>query len=143
MLNYFSRIDEIKKNEIGVKIFENVFEPKFLEELENINSSLEAQVDRTDSKKASFSFSENDHFIKIKKTLVELIGEFYVNDFKPHFITSRFPLRVHTDSGKDPDDVIGQNILIPINIYPKNKPAHTVIFKNILIFSIWYHFIED
>ena len=130
MSNYFTRLEEIKKNEIGVKIFENVFDRQFLKELEDINTSLVAQVDRTDSKKASFSFDENEKFIKLKKTLTDLIGEFFVNDFKQHFITSRFPLRVHTDSGKDPDDVIGQNILIPINIYPEDKVAHTIIFKN-------------
>ena len=57
--NYFSRIEEIKKNEVGVKIYENVFDLKFIEELESFNSILEAQVDRTDSKKASFSFDQN------------------------------------------------------------------------------------
>ena len=130
MPNYFSRLEEIKEKEVGVKIFENVFDRQFLRELEEINNSLVAQVDRTDSKKATFSFNDNEKFIKLKTTLTDLIGEFFVNDFKQHFITSRFPLRIHTDSGKDPDDVIGPNILIPINIYPEDKVAHTIIFKN-------------
>lgn len=130
MQKFFTKIDEIKKNEIGVKIYKNIFDINFLKELEDINETLSAQVDRADSKKASFSFKENAHFIKLEKILKEFLGDLYINDFKPHFITSRFPLRIHADSGKDPDDIIGQNILIPINIYPKNKPAHTVIFKN-------------
>ena len=129
-MNFFSRIDEIKKNEIGVKIFSNIFDINFLEELEEVHKTLLAQVDRVDSKKVSFSFNENEKFIKLEKILKEFFGDLHVNDFKPHFITSRFPLRIHADSGKDPDDVIGQNILIPINIYPKDKPAHTIIFKN-------------
>ena len=130
MQKFFTKIDEIKKNEIGVKIHKNIFDINFLKELEDINETLSAQVDRADSKKASFSFKENAHFIKLEKILKEFLGDLYINDFKPHFITSRFPLRIHADSGKDPDDIIGQNILIPIIIYPKNKPAHTVIFKN-------------
>jgi len=127
---FFTRIDEIKENEIGVKIHKNVFDINFLEELEEVHKTLLAQVDRADSKKNSFSFNENNKFKKLEKILKEFFGDFYVNDFKPHFITSRFPLRIHVDSGKDPNDVIGHNILIPINIYPHNKPAHTVIFKN-------------
>ena len=130
MKNFFTKLPEIKKNEIGVKIHQNVFDENFLSILNQINKTLLAQVDRADSKKVSFSFSENEYFIKLEKILKELCGDFYINDFKAHFITSRFPLRIHADTGKDPDDVIGQNILIPISINPENKPVHTVIFKN-------------
>ena len=69
MQKFFTKIDEIKKNEIGVKIHKNIFDINFLKELEDINETLSAQVDRADSKKASFSFKENAHFIKLEKYL--------------------------------------------------------------------------
>ena len=71
-----------------------------------------------------------NYFTKLLKLIHDELGEFFINDFSPHYITSKFPLRLHADTGKDPDDIIGQNILIPINIFPKDKIAHTIIFKN-------------
>lgn len=127
---FFSKINEIQKNEIGVKLYKNVLNDNLIKKLEAFSLTLKAQVDRPDSKKSSFNFSDNETVIELKEKLDEIIGEFYINDFKPHFITSRFPLRIHADTGKDPEDIIGQNILIPISINPINKKAHTIIFKN-------------
>ena len=57
-----------------------------------------------------------------------------MNDFQPHIITSRYPLRLHADTGKNPNDVIYKNVIIPLEIIysEKNnsKPPNTIIFKN-------------
>ena len=48
-------------------------------------------VDREESTKLSFDW--NDHIIlkELKKKIENVIGKFSVNDFEPHFITTRFP----------------------------------------------------
>ena len=66
---------------------------------------------------------------------MDFVGEFYVSDFQPHFITSRYPLRIHVDTGKNPKDLIFKNIIIPVEIEYNNtvettKPPNTIIFKN-------------
>ena len=58
-----------------------------------------------------------------------------MNDFQPHMLTSRYPLRLHVDTGKNPNDIIFKNVIIPVQIeYDLNKddhkPPNTVIFKN-------------
>ena len=50
-------------------------------------------------------------------------------------LTSRYPLRLHVDTGKNPNDIIFKNVIIPVRIeYDLNKdnhkPPNTVIFKN-------------
>ena len=130
MKSFFNKIDEIKKGEIGVRVYEDFFERSFIEELDELHSKISAKVQREDSKKVPFAFEENEKFTNLLKLIHDELGKFFINDFSPHFITSKFPLRLHADTGKDPDDIIGQNILIPINIFPRDKIAHTIIFKN-------------
>ena len=132
-MNFFSEdtIKKIKQKEIGVKIFKNLFDTDFINDLNNFRlNKLKATINREDATKISFQFDSNELFIKLHKIIKKELGDFYINDFSPHFITSKFPLRVHADTGKDPLDVIGQNILIPINIHPSDKKPHTIIFKN-------------
>ena len=132
-MNFFkpSVLSEIKKGEIGVKVCKKVFDLKFLKELDLIRKNeLDTQVNREDANKSSFNFDQHELFVELKKILHSELGDFYINDFSPHFNTSKFPLRIHADTGKDPEDVIGQNILIPIEIFPNNKIAHTIVFKN-------------
>ena len=132
-MNFFSEdtIKKIKEKEIGVKIFKNLFDTDFINDLNNFRlNKLKVTLNREDSTKISFEFDSNELFIKLHKIIKKELGDFYINDFSPHFITSKFPLRVHADTGKDPLDVIGQNILIPINIHPSDKKPHTIIFKN-------------
>ena len=132
-MNFFSEdtIKKIKQKEIGVKIFKNLFDTNFINDLNNFRlNKLKVTLNREDSTKISFEFDSNELFIKLHKIIKKELGDFYINDFSPHFITSKFPLRLHADTGKDPLDVIGQNILIPINIHPSDKKPHTIIFKN-------------
>ena len=71
----------------------------------------------------------------MRKKIEEQVGQFFVNDFQPHVITSRYPLRLHADTGKNPKDIIFKNIIIPLEIVysedaREKKPPHTIIFKN-------------
>ena len=74
-------------------------------------------------------------FLKNLRKNENITGTFNVNDFEPHFITTRFPLRLHADTGKNPNDLIFKNIVIPLEInYTdekfKHNKSHTLIFKN-------------
>ena len=65
----------------------------------------------------------------------EHIGEFFVNDFQPHMITCRYPLRLHIDTGKNPNDVIYKNVVVPLEIIydlkqSMHKPPNSIVFKN-------------
>ena len=132
-MNFFSEeiIEKIKQKEIGIKIFKNLFDVDFINDLNNIRlDALKAKIERQDSTKIPFDFNDHELLTKLYKIIKKELGDFYVNDFSPHFITSKFPLRLHADTGKDPLDVIGQNILVPINIHPSDKKPRTIIFKN-------------
>lgn len=92
-------------------------------------------VNREESTKIFFDFNKNKETKNLKKRLEEELGEFFINDFQPHLITSRFPLRLHIDSGKNSKDIIYKNVVIPVEIiYDKTKKKHnepnTVVFKN-------------
>ena len=132
-MNFFSEdiIKRIKQKELGVKIFKNLFDINFINDLNNIRlNKLKAKVIRQDSTKVPFEFNDHELLTKLYEIIKKSLGDFYINDFSPHFITSKFPLRLHADTGKDPLDVIGQNILLPINIHPSDKKPRTIIFKN-------------
>ena len=88
-------------------------------------------VERDESTKISFNFNDHKILKNIESKVKSLIGDFYVHDFKPHFHISRYPLRIHADTGKNPNDIIFKNVLIPLEIKSKNKSlVHTIIFKN-------------
>ena len=132
-MNFFSEdiIKRIKQKELGVKIFKNLFDINFINDLNNIRlNKLKAKVIRQDSTKVPFEFNDHELLTKLYEIIKKSLGDFYINDFSPHFITSKFPLRLHADTGKDPLEVIGQNILLPINIHPSDKKPRTIIFKN-------------
>ena len=57
-------------------------------------------VNREESTKIFFDFNMNKKTKNLREKIQDEIGEFFVNDFQPHLITSRFPLRLHIDSGK-------------------------------------------
>jgi len=92
-------------------------------------------VNREESTKIFFDFNKNKATKIFKEKLQDELGEFFINDFQPHLITSRFPLRLHIDSGKNPNDLIYKNVVLPLEIiYDKNmkkkKEPNTIVFKN-------------
>ena len=144
MSNFFSAeiLKEIKKTESGVFKKTNFLSDKEVKELLNHLRNLKNKsvgksksVDREESTKIFFDFNQSDFLKQLKAKIENDIGKFYVNDFQPHIITTRFPLRLHIDSGKNPNDIIFKNVVVPLEIiYDKNKdyhsPPNTVIFKN-------------
>ena len=135
-------LKKIKDNESGVNIVDNFLSKdecnEFLDYFRNLkNKSVgkSQSVEREESTKIFFDFEQSEKLLNLKKRIEEKVGEFYVNDFQPHIITSRYPLRLHADTGKNPKDIIFKNIIVPLEInYNKDvkekKPPNTIIFKN-------------
>ena len=135
-------LEKIKKHETGVNVVENFLTKNECDELldyfrnlKNKSVGKSQSVEREESTKIFFDFEQSERLLNLKKRIEEKVGEFFVNDFQPHIITSRYPLRLHADTGKNPKDVIFKNIIIPLEIvYDENskskKPPNTIIFKN-------------
>ena len=135
-------LKKIKDNESGVNIVDNFLSKdecnEFLDYFRNLkNKSVgkSQSVEREESTKIFFDFQQSENLLNLKKRIEEKVGEFYVNDFQPHIITSRYPLRLHADTGKNPKDIVFKNIIVPVEInYNKDvkekKPPNTIIFKN-------------
>ena len=138
-------LEEIKKNESPPVTIDNFLSSTECENLINYFRNLKNKsvgksqyIEREESTKIFFKLDQSTEIEKLYKKIKDVIGEFYVNDFQPHIITSRYPLRLHVDTGKNPKDLIYKNVIIPLEIeYDQDKnhhsPPHTLIFKN-----TWY-----
>ncbi len=131
-----SVLEKIKKNESDPFKIKNFLSNDEVTEILNYRNSISKRmVDREESTKIPFNWGDSELLRDLKKKIENRTGEFTVKDFEPHFITTRFPLRLHADTGKDPNDVIFKNIVVPLEInYQKNttekKFSHTLVFKN-------------
>ena len=138
MKSFFSEkvLKEILKSENDPQNINNFIDQDDCDELLEFRKSIKSKmVDREESTKVAFNFEQSDISKKLKKKVEEKIGEFYVNDFEPHFVTTRFPLRLHVDTGKNPNDIIFKNVVIPLEVVYQNenenkKKPNTIIFKN-------------
>ena len=144
MENFFKIdvLNKIKNLETGVNCVEKFISKNeaeeildYLRNLKNKSVGKRKAVEREESTKIFFDFNQTQKLKNLKKRIEEVIGEFYVNDFQPHIITSRYPLRLHADTGKNPNDIIYKNVIIPMEIVYKpeaksSKPPNTIIFKN-------------
>ena len=144
MSSFFDKniLEKIKEHETGVNNIENFLTQNesdelldYFRNLKNKSVGKSQSVEREESTKIFFDFEQSKRLLNLKKRIEEKVGEFFVNDFQPHIITSRYPLRLHADTGKNPKDVIFKNIIIPLEIvYDENskskKPPNTIIFKN-------------
>jgi len=138
MTTFFNNntFESIKNNEGEPKLIKQFISEDNVKELLDCRKSLSKKmVDREESTKVPFEFNENELLRNLKAKIEEVVGEFEVKDFEPHFITTRFPLRLHADTGKDPNDIIFKNIVVPLEINhksesPDNKTSNTIIFKN-------------
>lgn len=135
---------KIKSKESSPKIIKNFItnkEAKILLDIEK--KSKKYFVNRPDGKKRSLSNdgSSTDRDYKkwnkvIKSILVpklkKYIGDFIIpnTEFPPHYFTAIHPTRLHVDTGRDPNMIIGKQILIPLEIQPKKSEAHTILFKD-------------
>ena len=119
MKSFFSEkvLKEILKSENDPQNINNFIDQDDCNELLEFRKSIKSKmVDREESTKVAFNFKQSDISKKLKKKVEEEIGEFYVNDFEPHFVTTRFPLRLHVDTGKNPNDIIYKNVVIPLEV---------------------------
>jgi hypothetical protein len=144
MSTFFEKnvLKQIQENESEIKEINNFLSSDecndFVEYFNNLKEKSIGKsqyIEREESTKIFFNFSQSKELKNLKKKIEEHIGEFYVNDFQPHMITSRYPLRLHVDTGKNPNDIIFKNVIIPVQIeYDLNKDNHkppsTIIFKN-------------
>ncbi|RPH05137.1 MAG: hypothetical protein CBC53_005465 [Alphaproteobacteria bacterium TMED93] len=144
MENFFKIdvLNKIKNLETGVNCVEKFISKNeaeeildYLRNLKNKSVGKSKAVEREESTKIFFDFNQTQKLKNLKKRIEEVIGEFYVNDFQPHIITSRYPLRLHADTGKNPNDIIYKNVIIPMEIVYKpeaksSNPPNTIIFKN-------------
>ena len=135
-------LKQIQENESEIKEINNFLSSDecndFIEYFNNLKEKSIGKsqyIEREESTKIFFNFDQSKELKNLKEKVEEHIGEFYVNDFQPHMITSRYPLRLHVDTGKNPNDIIFKNVIIPVQIeYDLNKnnykPPNTIIFKN-------------
>ena len=144
MENFFTTdvLNKIQNLETGVNCVEKFISKNeseeildYLRNLKNKSVGNSKAVEREESTKIFFDFNQTQKLKNLRKRIEEVIGEFYVNDFQPHIITSRYPLRLHADTGKNPNDIIYKNVIIPMEIVYKPeaklpKPPNTIIFKN-------------
>ena len=94
-------LKEILKSENDPQNINNFIDQDDCNELLEFRKSIKSKmVDREEEKKVAFNFKQSDISKKLKKKVEEKIGEFYVNDFEPHFVTTRFPLRLHVDMAR-------------------------------------------
>ena len=124
MTSFFNNntLKSIKNNEGEPKLIKKFISEDNVKELLDCRKSLSKKmVDREESTKVPFEFNENDLLRNLKTKIEEVVGEFEVKDFEPHFITTRFPLRLHADTGKDPNDIIYKNIVVPLEINHKSE----------------------
>jgi len=136
---------EIKKNESDPVSMDNFISKEecksyldYFRGLKNKSVGKSKFIEREESTKIFFQLDQSSEIKKLYEKIKDVIGDFYVNDFQPHAITSRYPLRLHVDTGKNPKDLIYKNVIIPLEIeYDENKdnhsPPNTLIFKN-----TWY-----
>ena len=134
---YFEK-DKIYFTKQGDLIIFNLSESKeilkHIKNLKNKNFGGSVYVNRSDAKKMYFDFDKNKLLKELKKKLEKKFGKFYFNHIAPQLLISKFPVRLHADTGKNPDDVIFNNMIIVLDIKYKNKnkkkPPNTIIFGN-------------
>jgi hypothetical protein len=125
-----SSIKKIRSIASPPSIHRSIFSEIEIEELIEIERSSvsDIMVDRVDSRKTEVNWSTRAKDIVLPK-LEEAFGyKIVIGDFPAHFITNKYPLRVHVDMGKDPKVIPHRNILIPLSI-TGNFPTHTILFK--------------
>ena len=137
-MKFFFKSDilkKIKENETNPEKISSFLNPGQVDEILDFkNNASQRMVDREESTKIPFEWKDSSILLNLKKKIEDLKGEFEVKDFEPHIITTRFPLRLHADTGKDPTDIIFKNIVVPLEIKYFNdeiqNKSHTIIFKN-------------
>ena len=143
MQSFFEKtnLEKIKSLESAPEIVENFLSVEEVQKLIDFESNASNRfVDRRDGRKTGLGFdgkigkNVQDWDETIKDILVDKIekkiGPFEVvaDEYPPHFFRSIFPTAMHADTGHDPNARIGKQILIPLEVVPKDSKAKTILF---------------
>ena len=135
-------LKQIKQYETGVNVIENFVSQDecaelldYFRNLKNKSVGKSQSVEREESTKIFFNFEQSKKLLNLRKKIEEQVGQFFVNDFQPHVITSRYPLRLHADTGKNLKNFIFKNIIIPLEVVysedAREKNLHTRLYLRI------------
>ena len=134
-------LDDIKSHESPPKIIKNFLSHDEVKQLIDFEVNSPKFVNRDDGTKTGLGIDGasvkdyNDWDPKIKEILLEKIqneiGDFIINqtEFPPHFFNTKYPIKLHADTGRDSNAKIFKQILLPLKITPEKNPAYTIIFK--------------
>ena len=134
----------IKQSESPPRVINNFLTQKEVNELIAIEENATGYfVNKDEGRRTSLGINgsiavKNDRLWhpKIRKILLKklknVLGEFIVkdDDYPPHFFRTKFPNKIHADTGRDPNVKIYKQILLPLKVNPNNCRAHTILFKN-------------
>ena len=124
------KVELIKSVESPPAVYKKVFSSQEIEKLIEIeeNYSFARLVDRPDSRKTKLEWNSEVRTMITDKIESVLGKKVHIGDLTAHFIKSRFPLRIHSDMGKDPNLIPYKNILIPLYVRGA-ETTHTILFK--------------
>lgn len=134
-------LDEIKSLESKPEIIEDFLSDEEVQQLVDFEIKSKRFVERDDGTKTGLGvngapvkdINEWDPMIKeiLVKKIEDEIGNFSINptEFPPHYFSTKFPIKLHADTGHDPNAKIFKQILIPLKITPSSNPVYTIVFK--------------
>ena len=135
-------LKQIKFNKTKPVVLKNFLSKKEVEQLIKLEKNSKYFVNRDDGRKRGFGLSGNIpvrdpkkwHPI-INKILHNKIKKIFKNvyipkdEFPPHFFYTKYPVRLHADTGVNPKSLINKQIMIPLKSDPNGKEVRTIIFK--------------
>jgi len=137
----YKKIKSLESEPKVIKNFLSLTEIDYLLSFEK--NSKDYFVDRPDGRKRSLSTngsSTDRDYQKWDKNILNILlpklkkylGNFYIaeTEFPPHFFKTFHPTRLHADTGRDPNMCVNKQIMIPLEVSPKNSVAHTILFKD-------------
>ena len=124
------KIKLIKSVESPPSVYKGVFNRQEVEKLIEIEENYGSArlVDRADSRKTKLEGDSEIRTVITDKIEEVLKKKIRIGDLTAHFIKSRFPLRIHSDMGKDTNLIPYKNILIPLYVRGA-KTTYTILFK--------------
>jgi len=143
-MSFFDKkiLKQIKLNKTKPIVLKNFLSKKEVEQLIELEKNSKYFVNRDDGRKRGFGVIGNipvrnskKWHPKIYKILHSKIKKIFKNvyipkdEFPPHFFYTKYPVRLHADTGINPKSLINKQIMIPLKSDPKNKEVRTIIFK--------------
>tara|TARA_Y100000590_G_scaffold466313_1_gene641253 strand:+ start:2116 stop:2859 length:744 start_codon:yes stop_codon:yes gene_type:complete len=134
-----SLIKKIQSWESPPKNLENIFSETDLENLKKIADQCyqtpewcqEKLIQKTGEPLGKMAHPKNEMKLSVESIVKKALNPWLDGTYEMEFTFHKnyFPYGIHTDSGYDPDEKIYKQGIIPLEVYPKNKPVYTVIFE--------------